>query len=256
MRHWRETEINHNLNNYILKGTVLPVRATLTTEPRKMEVQFGMNISNTAIVEISILCNEISIFVDTEDQIDVLVLRNNCISLLDKIIAPLGYYFGYGYSYELTQIICKSLDVNLVFGINVGCLEHRRDRNLANEFIEKVYRYNEVGEKYIRRCFADLQLAIKHPIDTPFYCYRAIECLKQFCREKYNLSSESDQWKKLSELTNKNWEDTKIVKEFANNARHGDHKDYTSEQSESFFTSTWDLIDAFLEETILKKIQE
>ena len=163
------------------------------------------------------------------------------------IVAQIGFFVGYGYSIEINQILCREHQINYVYGIDIPCLVKRNEGRDINILMSKVFSIQGEEIRFLQRCFVDLQLAITHPIDTPFYCYRAIESLRHFCRIRYSLTTEKQQWQKLAELTKKSWDDTKSVKLFANDARHGDHKHFSSDQRAEFFVSTWDLVDAFID---------
>lgn len=234
------------MNNYIIKGRVLPIRAQLSFGPINMSLE-SLNGESLGAAEFTIYCNEITIYYDTEKLIDIYDLRNQCLNLSGLIVAQIGYFLGFGYNTEINQILCKEQDINYVFGVDIPCLAVRnKDKNI-NDFMSKIMSFKGNEVRFIQRCFVDLQLAITHPIDTPFYCYRAIESLRQFCRDRYNIKKESEQWQKLSDITNFSWEHTKSIKEFANHARHGDHRNFNAEQRQEFFTNTWDFVDAFIE---------
>lgn len=234
------------MQEYIFKGRVLPVRATLSLGEIQMQVTEGEN-STPADVAVSIYCNEVTIYYNTTEEVNIYDLRNICLNLVNGIIAAVGYYSGIGWSLEITQVLNRKLNINEVYGADIPCLSKRNDIGKFNEFWEKLSSASSKERVYIDRCFSDLKLAITHPLDTPFYCYRAIESLRHLCAIRYGLSKESDQWQKLSELSGKTWDDTKHIKDFANDARHGNHKNFTDNQRESFFTVTWDLVDGFLD---------
>lgn len=234
------------MQEYILKGRVLPVRATLSLGEIQMQVAEGEN-STPADVAVSIYCNEVTIYYNTTDEVNIYDLRNICLNLVNGIIAAVGYYSGIGWSLEITQVLNRKLNINYVYGADIPCLSKRNDLGEFNEFWQKISSAPSKERVFIDRCFSDLKLAITHPLDTPFYCYRAIESLRHLCAIRYGLFKESDQWRKLSELSGKTWDDTKHIKDFANDARHGNHKNFTGNQRESFFTVTWDLVDGFLD---------
>jgi len=87
---------------------------------------------------------------------------------------------------------------------------------------------------------------MKHPDDTAFYCFRALESLKYYCRARFKIDSESDQWKKLSEITGAGKDDIKFIREKAFPVRHGDVVGITSDDRVKMFLTTWDIVDAFL----------
>jgi hypothetical protein len=234
------------MQEYILKGRVLPVRATLSLGELQMQVLEGENKTPTEVA-VSIYSNEVTVYYNTTVEIDIFDLRNICLNLVNGIISAVGYYSGIGWTLEITQVLNRKLSINYVYGADIPCLSKRNDIRKFSEFWQKISFAPPKERIFIDRCFSDLTSAIKHPLDTPFYCYRAIESLRHLCAIRYGLSKESEQWQKLSELSGKTWDDIKHIKDFANNARHGNHKSFTDNERESFFTVTWDLIDGFLD---------
>ncbi len=239
---------------YIIKGRVLPIRASLSFGPVKFhfvnkdeESLASGGTESLANIEISIFSNEITVYYDIEFPKDIYDIKNECLNTCNAVVAQIGFLLGYGYSVEINQILCRELNINFVFGIDIPCLAVRNQGRDISLMMKKIFSIEGSETRYLQRCFVDLQLAITHPIDTPFYCYRAIESLRHFCRIRYNLQTEKEQWLKLSELTNKSWNDTKNLKLFANDARHGDHKSFSSQERIDFFDTTWDLVDGFID---------
>jgi len=226
------------MHEYILKGRVLPARAILSLGGEiPLSIVQGEN-STSAEVAVSIYSNEITIYYNTPDEINIHDLKNICINLVNSIIAAIGYHSGIGWNSEITQILNRKLNINYVYGADIPCLSKRNDIKTFKDFWQKISSVPPNERRFIDRCFSDLQLAITHPLDTPFYCYRAIESLRHLCSIRYELIEERDQWQKLSELSGKTWGDTKLIKDYANDARHGNHKNFTGEQREAFFTVT------------------
>jgi hypothetical protein len=231
---------------YMIKGRVLPVRAMLSIGTVKFQVT-PLERGTTVDIELSVYCNEVTIYYSTQEQnLNIFDIKNECLNIVNSFIAQIGYYFGYGYNIEINQILCRDINLNYVFDIGIPCLIKRNDPANFINWMQFVMSIKGDESIFLQRCFVDLQLSITHPIDTPFYCYRAIESLRHFCRIRYQLTEEKQQWQKLSDLTGKNLDDIKSVKAFANDARHGNHRNFTSDQRAEFFISTWDIVDAFL----------
>lgn len=232
---------------YILKGRVLPIRAQFSLGKEIQAHLTQENSGMSADVTISVYMNEITIYYDTDVEMDIFDLKNICLNLVNSLIATVGYYSGIGWNSEINQVLNKKLNINLVYGVDIKCLSGRNDIKKFGEFWKELTLIPPIERRFLDRCFSDLQLAITHPIDTPFYCYRAIESLRQLCGLRYELNEEREQWQKLSTMSGKTWDDTKAIKDYANSARHGNHKSFTGDERGSFFTVTWDLIDGFLE---------
>jgi hypothetical protein len=89
---------------------------------------------------------------------------------------------------------------------------------------------------------------MKTPDDTGFYCYRAIEALRQYCIVRYRLDPEkkSEQWAKVREIAGCQEETLREIKTAADPVRHGAIVGITSADREAMFTKTWDVVDVFI----------
>lgn len=231
--------------NYILLGKAYPLRAMLNV-PIHEFIALRRGSADQMRVRMSIFSNEITSYLDTDSEMDIYDLRNAALNLASKIVSAVGFYAGISWQIDISHILCRELDLDFVFGAEIECLVNRKERSQFPEFLKKVYRFNADEAVFLNRCFSDLQAAMSHPIDTPFYCYRAIESLRHLCGFRYRLRKECEQWSKLSQLSGKKWEDTKILKDYANSARHGNHMDISGVQRKEFFIVTWGLVDGFL----------
>ncbi|MDS3860714.1 hypothetical protein RIF25_07795 [Thermosynechococcaceae cyanobacterium BACA0444] len=90
---------------------------------------------------------------------------------------------------------------------------------------------------------------MKNPDDTGFYCYRAIESLRQHCILKFNLNpkNKSVQWEKLREIAQCDEESIRSIEKAAEPVRHGDVASMTSEDRENLFLKTWDIVDRYVD---------
>jgi len=232
---------------YIFKGTIHPIRATLAIGPIRQVLETNLS-SNHLSIEFSIYSNQLTVYCDSEDELDIHSLRNLCLNVANGIVGAIGFYSGIGWTVEITEVLNRELGINYVYGADIPCLSSRNDNEKISDFFEKTSKFTGSDGRYLERCFSDLQLAITHPLDTPFYCYRAIESLRHLCRVKYSLDNEDQQWAKLSEISGKSWNDTALTKQYANDARHGDHQDFTSEERQVFLENTWALVENFINE--------
>lgn len=78
--------------------------------------------------------------------------------------------------------------------------------NFRNEMlkIHSIFRENKEFADYIRKCFSELNKAIRFPPDTGYHCYRAIDLLRSYSEKKYHILNEGDSWEKFLELTGAN----------------------------------------------------
>ncbi|MDI1233253.1 MAG: hypothetical protein PSX81_03105 [bacterium] len=236
------------INTYILKGIVHPQRALLTfSKPViSQEIEYGSGVKLQ--FELNIVCNQITIWIKTSGKRNIKTLRNIGSYITRTACFVYSYTLGHGYSIEITQILCKELGVDYVFGIDVPEI---RKRELADKII---LRHNEIlaltaneSGQYIIRCFKDLNQAILDTDDNAFHGFRALESLRQYCRLVYNIDSEKDQWNKLAEITGfgKDYIDEIRLRAFP--IRHGNNGAQTDEIGNlNILLKTWNVVDNFI----------
>jgi hypothetical protein len=159
---------------------------------------------------------------------------------------------GFAYDVEVTRVLNRERKIDRIFGIDIPIIAHR------NKAIDLIERLNAIRNKtfgsdgvLLHRCFNDLTSAMKNPDDTGFYCYRAIEALRQHCVRKFKLNPDKDnrseQWKKFREFARCDEQTLRDIKSAADPVRHGDVIPITSAERADLFKKTWDVVDAYLE---------
>jgi len=102
---------------------------------------------------------------------------------------------------------------------------------------------------HLTRSLNEYRLALRHSLDGGFYCYRSIECLRIYCREKFNLPKERDQWDKLRSIAGVERSEIDKIKVFADPNRHGDFQGISGEDRVKTLHSTRNIIDSFFRAT-------
>lgn len=242
------------MSNYIIIGKILPERAPISIV--LPEIKFSPIVCKESInnAKLSILNNQVYILYSTNiEEIGLHDIRNIAKQLIADKLSIIGYLLGYAYEIELTRIINIERNIDHVFGIDIPCLADRSKSQAPEAFKDQVNRINSIISKqnslsiYIYRCLNDLKQSMVNPDDTGFYCYRAIESLKQYCKYKYGIESEKDQWAKLSELTGYDSDKIQFIKEKADPVRHGDLSVITDDNRVKIFNDTWDIVDGFFQ---------
>jgi hypothetical protein len=90
---------------------------------------------------------------------------------------------------------------------------------------------------------------MKTPDDTGFYCYGAIEALRQYCIVRYKLDPEKkrEQWSKVREIAGCEEQILREIKTAADPVRHEAIVSISSADREVLFTKTWDVVDGFID---------
>ena len=158
---------------YLFYGIVLPERAQLSLQ---LELKFSQPAYDSSIqAKVSIVLNQVAVWVETEHEWNIYDLRNAVGNIVQDHLAMIGYLTGRAYDLELTRVLNRSREIDHVFGIEISCLAKRGESIDFTAAMAKL-RDKTSGQNgvFLRRCFGDLASSIKHPIDTGFYCYRAI----------------------------------------------------------------------------------
>jgi hypothetical protein len=233
---------------YLFEGLILPERAQLSLQ---FEVHFTHVTSGIAAkARVSVLLNQVAVWIESEVEWDIFDLRNVVKTILQNEIAVIGYLKGYAYEFEIRRVLHPGLGIDHVFGIDIPCIAER------NKSIDLAARIASIREKttgaegiLLNRCFNDLVMAMKNPEDTGFYCYRAIESLRQHCtvRFKLNTGNRSAQWEKLREIAQCDEDTIRHIKAAADPVRHGDFMSITAGDRKTLFLKTWDIVDRYVE---------
>jgi hypothetical protein len=233
-------------NLYIIKGIVHPERAQISLGPVEFEF-LHPSTGHRARAALNIVLNQVTVLVRSDVEWDIFDLRNVAKQLVADHLSLVGYIKGYAYEVEIRQILNTEKKIDYVYGIDIPCIgERNKEKDINIEVSKIMARCSGESGVFVRRCLNDLIMAMKHPDDTAFYCFRGLESLRHYCRVRFNIDSEADQWKKLGELTRSGKDDIEFIREKAFPTRHGDVVGITSDERAKMFLKTWDVVDAFL----------
>jgi hypothetical protein len=232
---------------YLFHGIVLPERAPLSIGFEADFVHFSSGVKGHA--KISILLNQISIWIDSEQEWDVFDLRNVVKTMIQNYLAMIGYLRGYAYDVDIVRVLKKDCGIDRVFGIDIPCLSERTS-SIALESRLQFIMEKATGKDgiYLNRCFNDLISAMKNADDTGFYCYRAIEALRHHCTSIHNMSTENRamQWKKFRDIARCDETIVRFIEKEATPLRHGEIIGGKSTDRANLLTKTWEVVDGYL----------
>jgi len=197
----------------------------------------------------SIVLNQVAIWVETDHDWDIFDLRNVVKNFIQDQLAMLGYIKGYVYDFEVTRVLSQSRSIDYVFGIDIPCISERgpeADLPVAMEKLSK--KMSGPTGVLISRCFKDLASSMKYADDTGFYCYRAIESLRHHCASAHGLSEAEKprQWGKFREVSGCSEGDIRFIKSAADPLRHGEIANASSINRERILKITWDIVDGYI----------
>lgn len=235
------------MKKLFLSGTLHPERAMLSVGNLEHELM-APDGKKQGRIKFNIYNNQITAFVEWEnDSEDIYTLRNITKAGVELITNVVGFLKGYAYDVEIAKIFDGELDLSFVFGVQIPALEERnkdRDGSTVNHIYPLCFGSEGV---YLRRCLGDLSMAIKHPDDTPFYCFRALESLKQYFGYTTGAETDREQWEEMAKTIGGKRDDVEPIRKLAFPARHGVPEPVTDQIRKNTFLTTWDIVEKYVD---------
>lgn len=245
------------MNIYHLQGAIHPKRAQIQDHSLKARVAH-ISSGNKATVRARIIMNELSICVETPDEWDIFDLRNVILYLIQTEFALIGFLSGIYYTVEIVRILCEALKIDYVYGVGIDCIANR-ERELTFQVAFAQLKQLCVGENglYFQRCMNDLLLAMKQPEDTAFFCYRAIESLKNHAIKTKGepIKNPSAQWEYFRNAAGCTREEIEFIKREADRLRHSSDLFSKGEDRAALFTKTWNIVEGYIKGLSIQHIQ-
>jgi hypothetical protein len=233
------------VKRFHLVGVVRPERAGISISKMGIRADIG-GVPFTFTFQIA--CNQLLAIVDT-DESNTWTIRNELKHFVDTALSLVGFLKGYSYDVDITALFDGEMKAWRVYGNDIPVLAKRGaaiDLNVAANKLLPLCRGQ--NGPFLRRCFTDLSLAMRSAHDTGFYCFRAIESLKQSFPSSLPAGNERDaeQWKAMAAAINASKEEMDLVRDFALPARHGVGKPVTDEERKQMFLKTWDIVERYV----------
>jgi hypothetical protein len=234
------------MKKLFFSGIIHPERLGLTIGT--IEQDLGSDGKIHGRMKVSISNGQLTAFIEWDNESeDVFTLRNIVQATVEPVVNIASFLKGYAFNVDVVRVFDEGLNQSLVFNNEIPALV---ERNQKRELTEVKFIYPLCcgpDGLYLRRCLNDLNLAIKHPDDTGFYCYRALESLKQFFGELSGEKDDRKQWKAMADALGGKEEDTKLTRDHALPARHGVPNPITDEERREIFLHTWTIVERFID---------
>lgn len=230
---------------YTFFGKVHPERCNVSiTEVRAKVGSPGDEINGELRYYIS-LCQVTAIFICEKPVPNVYTLKNYVEDAIRIALDALGYTLACGYDLEVTEMIDSLGNRPIVFGVGIPAIEKAAsDAGVSFECIMEVFK--DVRGGYLQRCLADLREAIRAPKDTGFFCYRAIESLRQFFFREKGAQDDRSSWEMLRSELGVDRADIDAIKKLSDPVRHGDSVAIGDDQRAKTFVLTWGIVNKFV----------
>lgn len=227
-------------NILVFTGRIIPERVAVDVIGLPT-LSFGDDPSTLMYVDIFIGCSQIIARVkDEHSSTDLLTLKNQVQMIVATIVDSLGWCNHCAYTIEITA--CSTPTETQVFGVDFR-ISDLPDGTIDAVSLSLLLLNDPEGKlKPIRRAMADYRLAILHPDDTQFYCFRAVECLTYYFERNPRRGRP-----KLSEVLN--IEDEWITKNLeipAGEVRHGKVKPVSERERQEALESARIVLQRFI----------
>lgn len=244
---------------YSFSGKVLPERADVNLPLPIKALSRGKGKFPTGWeISISIFRSQLAVTVTTEKAVDDLQPMREIVEGIARFsVDALGFLLACGYDVEITQAMGSDPRSHIVFGVDVRGVTPKEQYTREEVFsrFKQIVEVPEGKQQALRRALVDFREAIRSGEDTPFFCFRAIEDVRQL----FVVGEDKDVKKTWSEMAQKlalPQETITFVQDTlrptAISVRHGDIKDIEHAARVEMLSHTWIIIDHFItSETVM-----
>jgi hypothetical protein len=162
---------------------------------------------------------------------DIGTLRNIAHDNARILIEAAGFYTGSILNLNITHAIWGNGSRLAVFTSDAPALKGFSESQgiTIDDLFAVAY---DLSDAYLQQSLSDMTRAMQSAVDTGFYCYRALESIRHYFKNTYELQKDGASWEKLRTELNFSREDIGYIKRFADAVRHGDAKNFQSVTSE------------------------
>jgi hypothetical protein len=172
-----------NRHTYSISGKVLPERGVVNLPlPEKLVAEGGGMLPGWEVV-VSVVNSQLAATLTTPEPVDDLDdMRERVEDVARFCVDALGFLLACGYDLELTQVVATDSIKHNVFGVFVQGVTSKSEyskQEIYDRFLETVG-VAKHKQQSLRRALVDFRAAIRSHDDAAFFCFRAIEDLRQF----------------------------------------------------------------------------
>jgi hypothetical protein len=238
------TEVSNKVR-YTFFGKVFPertcvsisgLRAWITSEDNEISGELLLYISLSQVIAIFSCDKKVQNYFSLKNYVE------------DSIRVPLdafGYTNACGYDIEITAMIDSDGNPPTIFGVGIPAIEKAaQDAGITFQKIMEIF--NNVKGKHLKLCLADLREAIRWPENTGFFCYRAIESLRQYFVHENGVEDDRSSWEMLRAELDVDRSHIELIKKYADDPRHGKGVFISDTDRAKMFKLTWDMVNRFI----------
>lgn len=228
---------------YVFEGVIYPRRARVDI-PSKITTRIKRG-EHQGDATVHINAGEVFVVFDLETDLENLISLKNLIeNLLQSLVDPICYLTGNLLTPEISSVVLPEGE-SQTFGVGVPEVDGwEANRDLTDEVSRIMALYDGNEGNYLRSSMADFKMAMDAPHETGFYCFRAIESIRQkFYTED---RSKKESWQVMRETLGVEEDDIRFVQQFADSRRHGDVVDVPGKSRKVMLHLTRDMIWKFI----------
>jgi hypothetical protein len=233
------------MSKWTFFGRILPERVPITWPgPLSGSAESGLGFA----FDYRVVIHHSQIVIDLEiekDAPDLATLRNTAAEIVRAIADLISYQTACGYEVEIVSAVCHETDEWEVFGINIRMLAAQRkvQGTLAMEADLLIAVTSSAAAQVV---LANFRAAMRVPVDTGFFCYRAIEAMMQSMKSTPG-EKDGSAWDRLREKLCIDRTAIDEVKKHADVPRHGNPSAITDAERAAVFALTDEMIRRFLQ---------
>ncbi len=223
------------------------VRGTTRVKPEITDPPFSLSMNHSAYGECKIEAEfEDTSFVfnlKTSEPIqDMSALHNDMTEISRSLYDAFGYLEGYALPVDILQIEHRETGQAFIFPGFVPELQaSKNERPIMVDLLTTL----AVGTPILRHTLSDLREAILSPKDTAFFCFRAIEDIRQMFVGTSD-QSERESWKQMSQSLRINRSFVEEIRAKAIPNRHGQFLPLERADRIKLLTKSWKVVDRFI----------
>ncbi|WP_312217269.1 hypothetical protein [Pantoea vagans] len=231
---------------YTFVGVVLPERAQLSYN---FNLKMGLSGGGEGSFRCSIVNNQVLAIMTLSEEVDIFTLRNIAHYNIQSNLSLLRYYSGIFYDVKIDRIYNEDLTVDYVYGV-------------ANEDIQRFWGNIDISEMIYQfrpkttgtagvlfnRALNGLMNALRSADDAVFFCYRAIESLRNHNSVLYSITNKKDlhHWESFKSNSGCTRQEIDEVKRYADDLRHGKPVAITADEVKHILFTTWGIVRKYL----------
>lgn len=237
------------MEKYVFTGKIWP--EALSIQSRMHGVFTHTIIPGDIEINVEIENNEVKASTTTTEAVDLIFdLRNLVFDFINHRLAMLNYATGNTLEIDISRVQNENQQLDEPILRYIPCIAERNREIDLQAWISEVDRKSSGPHGfYIHRSLNDLSSAMKYPMDTAWYCYRAIETLRIHHSQNQTppIADRDEQWESFREVTGITEEQTRRVWDASGELRHGRTITVSDQDRQDLFNLTWDIVDAYLQ---------